>query len=120
MSHPFSKPPSGTHKSPTSFRISIPDARLEELQAMIKLSKIAAPTYETIQKDRWYGVTREWLLNAKEEWLRYNWSVRTTICTLDAEYISPDTNFIVQAGEGGQNQWLPSFHHPSRCQRSGV
>ena len=60
-------PPKATLR-PTSFKVSIPDTMLEEMKQLIKASKIASETYESSFSDRKYGVTREWITNAKEQW----------------------------------------------------
>lgn len=60
-------PPKATLQ-PTPFKVSIPDAALEEMKLLIKASKIAPETYESSFSDRKYGVTREWMINAKKQW----------------------------------------------------
>ncbi|KAJ5124278.1 uncharacterized protein N7515_008103 [Penicillium bovifimosum] len=74
MSLPFSTPPSEATASLTPFKASIPEARLTELETLIKLARLAPPTYENSQKDRRYGVTTEWLETMREKWLSsYRW-----------------------------------------------
>jgi microsomal epoxide hydrolase len=68
MSVPFTNlPPSATIR-PTPFKVSIPQSTLDELKSLIKLSKLAPPTYEGSQEDRKYGVTNKWVREAKEKW----------------------------------------------------
>ena len=62
-----SLPPKATLR-PTPFKVSIPDATLEEMKLLIKASKVAPETYESSFSDRRYGVTREWMINAKDQW----------------------------------------------------
>ena len=50
------------------FDVDIPEKDVEEFKTLLKLSKVAAPTYESTQKDRKYGVTDKWLAEAKERW----------------------------------------------------
>ncbi|KAJ5161109.1 Isopenicillin N synthase [Penicillium capsulatum] len=74
MSPPFSTLPATATGSPTPFEVSIPKTQLDELETLIKLSKIAPPTYENTQADRRYGVTRDWLTAMREQWLTsYKW-----------------------------------------------
>lgn len=73
MATPFSQVPSGAKILPSPFHIHVPDEQLEELQLLIKLSKIAPPTYESVQQDRKYGITTEWLTNAREAWRTFDW-----------------------------------------------
>ncbi|KAH8431642.1 uncharacterized protein LDX57_009298 [Aspergillus melleus] len=73
MALPFSQVPSGAKIPPSPFRIHVPDEDLEELQLLVRLSKIAPPTFESQQQDRKYGVTTEWLTRAREAWKTFDW-----------------------------------------------
>lgn len=74
MSLPFSTLPSTATASLTPFKAAIPKAALVELETLIKLAKLAPPTYENSQTDRRYGVTTDWLVIMRDQWLRsYNW-----------------------------------------------
>lgn len=56
----------------TPFKIAIPDAAVEELKTLIKLSKFPPETYEG--KHRKYGITRAWMEEARARWLNgYDW-----------------------------------------------
>ncbi|KAJ6157774.1 Isopenicillin N synthase [Penicillium chermesinum] len=60
--------------TPHPFKISVPKANLDDLEALIRLSKIAPHTYESSQTDARYGVTTDWLVAMKDQWLRsYKW-----------------------------------------------
>ena len=61
-------PPNATKSGIKPFKVNIPEKDLEEFKALLKLSKIAAPTYESTHEDRRYGVTDKWLRAAKERW----------------------------------------------------
>ena len=71
----ISLPPKATlHAAP--FNVSFPDATVEEMKLLIKASKLAPETYESSLSDRKYGVTREWMINAKHQWENnFNWYV---------------------------------------------
>ncbi|GAA87738.1 epoxide hydrolase [Aspergillus luchuensis IFO 4308] len=73
MALAYSKVPSGTTVIPSPFQVHVSDEQIEELQLLVKLSKLAPPTYEGLQQDRKYGITNEWLANAKEAWKSLDW-----------------------------------------------
>lgn len=74
MSRPFSTLPSEARVSPIPFTVAIPKDRLTEMETLIKLSKLAPLTYENSQTDSRYGVTKDWLVTMREQWLRsYKW-----------------------------------------------
>lgn len=56
-------------KAPTPFKVSIPDSELQDFKTLLRLSKIPSPTYETLQTDRKYGLSHEWMTTAKAQWL---------------------------------------------------
>ncbi|OJJ48645.1 hypothetical protein ASPZODRAFT_130746 [Penicilliopsis zonata CBS 506.65] len=74
MSLPFSTLPSAVKVHPVPFTVSIPEEEVEEFKILIKLSKIAPHTFESLQMDGRYGVTTDWLITMKEQWLRvFDW-----------------------------------------------
>ncbi|KII87364.1 hypothetical protein PLICRDRAFT_112525 [Plicaturopsis crispa FD-325 SS-3] len=59
---------------PTPFKLAVPESKLDELKTLLKLTKVAGPTYEGSQHDRKYGVTTEWVQNAKDVWeSKFDW-----------------------------------------------
>ncbi|KAL9092255.1 MAG: hypothetical protein Q9165_004429 [Trypethelium subeluteriae] len=72
-SEPFRTFPGTTATEPSPFNASIPDAKLVRLHKLIEASEVGPITYEGLQQDRRYGITREWLSNAKEQWQHFNW-----------------------------------------------
>ncbi|KAJ5154491.1 uncharacterized protein N7500_009930 [Penicillium coprophilum] len=71
---PFSIPPSTATASLTPFKSAIPNAKLIELETLLKAAKFAPPTYENSQLDRRYGVSTDWLVTMRDLWLRsYHW-----------------------------------------------
>jgi microsomal epoxide hydrolase len=76
MSAAFTNLPRSATIQPTPFKVSIPQATLDELKTLVKLSKVAPPTYEGSQEDRKYGVTNKWVREAKETWEKdFDWCV---------------------------------------------
>ena len=58
------------------FRISIPESDIQDLRTLLKLSKIPAPTYESLQEDGRFGVSHKWLTETKKYWEdQLNWQV---------------------------------------------
>lgn len=56
------------------FKVSIPDQEIEDFKTLLKLSKIGPETYANTATDANYGVSREWIVKAKERWLSgYDW-----------------------------------------------
>ena len=52
------------------FTIAVPDQDIEHMKALVKLSRIASPSYENSLPDgsRDLGLRRDWLLEAKKLW----------------------------------------------------
>lgn len=50
------------------YTVAVPDAALKELQTALKIARIAPPTFENAQETRRFGLSREWVLQAKERW----------------------------------------------------
>ncbi|KAL1961992.1 hypothetical protein VTN77DRAFT_683 [Rasamsonia byssochlamydoides] len=69
----YDRLPPGTTGKPTRFRVAVPEQQLAEFQQLLRLSKIAPATYENQQKDRRYGISRDWLVEAKAQWEQFDW-----------------------------------------------
>ncbi|KAI5478492.1 hypothetical protein MNV49_005020 [Pseudohyphozyma bogoriensis] len=68
--------PTNSTLKPTPFKVSVPDEALAELKALLAASKLAPETYENSKgaEGRRYGVTREWMVEAKEAWEKnFDW-----------------------------------------------
>ena len=56
------------------FTLNIPDQEISDFKQLLQLSKLGPDTYEGRQQDRRFGITHEWLSNAKDYWLnKYDW-----------------------------------------------
>ncbi|ODO11218.1 hypothetical protein I350_01822 [Cryptococcus amylolentus CBS 6273] len=56
------------------FTFHVPDTELRELQDAIKASRIAKQSYENVSADENdFGVTRKWLIDTKDEWMKFDW-----------------------------------------------
>ncbi|KAH7379160.1 Alpha/Beta hydrolase protein [Phaeosphaeria sp. MPI-PUGE-AT-0046c] len=73
MTPEFTKCPPTARCNPTPFQVSVPESQLEELRQLLKLSKIGPKTFETEQSGADFGITRDWLIQAKAEWEAFNW-----------------------------------------------
>lgn len=74
MSLLFNTLPVTARVSPTPFQVAIHKSQLTELETLIKLSKLAPPTFENSQLESPYGVTTHWLVAMRDQWLRsYKW-----------------------------------------------
>jgi len=73
MSAGYDAFPAGVRVKPTPFRVSMSEERLSEMKQLISLAKVSPVTYEGLQQDRKYGITRQWLEGAKETWKQFDW-----------------------------------------------
>jgi microsomal epoxide hydrolase len=73
MPCPYTNLPAGVKVKPQPFKVNIPEGKVLEMKQLIKLSKLPPATYESTQEDRRYGVTIQWLEEAKDAWLDFDW-----------------------------------------------
>ncbi|CAI6088126.1 unnamed protein product [Clonostachys chloroleuca] len=75
MSHQvFARVPNFVEQAPSAFTLRVSEDSISEFHQLLDLSKVGPPTWEGSQSDRRFGITREWLLNAKSVWLnQFNW-----------------------------------------------
>lgn len=73
MTASFATVPGGARTNPLPFKVSVPEGQLEEFRQLLRLSKIGPKTFEGEQNDRRYGINRDWLVNAKKEWEKWDW-----------------------------------------------
>lgn len=64
----YSTLPSGATLKPKPYKAQVPEEKLQLLKDLVKISPIAAPTFENTNAGRHFGMQREWLVKAKEEW----------------------------------------------------
>jgi microsomal epoxide hydrolase len=70
----FDTPPHGSLDNIKPFELHVSDAKLSDFKQLLKLTPLAPTTYENLQADRRFGVTKEWLTAAKEHWLtKFDW-----------------------------------------------
>lgn len=70
----FGTVPANAEQQPEPFEVKFPEKKLEDLKTLLRLSPVAKDTYENHQDDRRFGVTREWMLDAKKYWEeKFDW-----------------------------------------------
>ncbi|RFU24590.1 hypothetical protein B7463_g11749, partial [Scytalidium lignicola] len=76
MEPSFATIPRARKSTPTPFTVSVPKQQLSEFQTLLHLSKIEPKTFENGSTDRQFGITRDWLVQAKAEWEKWDWRKR--------------------------------------------
>lgn len=70
----FGVVPSTACNIPQRFPVVFPQTELDDLQKLIAVSRVGPVTFEGLQQDRKYGVTTQWLHDAKQAWLKdFDW-----------------------------------------------
>lgn len=85
----FAQPPEGCTLQLNPFRSNVPQAELDGLKSLLRLSRIgkktrenthttargmALPVQETEAKDtQRYGVEHSWMTEMRDKWLQYDW-----------------------------------------------
>lgn len=64
----FAVLPFGVKQEPIPFNLSISGKELQNFQTLLQLSPIADETFENLQTDQRFGVSREWVLDTKDYW----------------------------------------------------
>ncbi|KAH6668254.1 Alpha/Beta hydrolase protein [Halenospora varia] len=96
MAKTFSAIPPGATVTPTPFTINISDGALDELNTLLRLSKLSKPTYENTTKEKYFGISREWLENSVSSWKNdFNWREKEA-------YMNTFPQFIVPVGVTGK------------------
>lgn len=73
MSKQFSTVPKGASKVPQAFTLHVADQEIEDFKTLLKLSRIGPETFYNQQEDGQFGVSRKWLVEAKNAWLQSDW-----------------------------------------------
>jgi microsomal epoxide hydrolase len=73
MSSSFADIPRSARTLPQAFKVSIPEEQLDGFRRLLHLSRVGPKTFEGEQNDGRFGITRDWLLNAKSEWEKFDW-----------------------------------------------
>ncbi|KAJ5882989.1 uncharacterized protein N7473_009875 [Penicillium subrubescens] len=86
-------PPGNVRTPIESFTLHAPEGELERFKHLLELSNIGPPTWWNQQDDSHFGVSRDWLIKAKETWLStFDWRKHES-------YINDFPNFKVTIKE---------------------
>ena len=76
----FGALPPNARVTPEDFVVAFPQTELDALRSLIAASRVGPETFEGLQQDRKYGVTTQWLRDAKTSWLEgFNWYVLSSL-----------------------------------------
>lgn len=75
---PFAQLPQAATLKPKPFTAHVSDAGLKDFHQLLKLSRLGPKTFENLTADvkdyRHFGLSRQWLADAKEHWeTKYDW-----------------------------------------------
>ena len=66
--------PPGASPKVEKFTVHVPDEDLSAFKELLRLSKLGPKTYENLQSDGRFGVTYEWMQQAKDYWeKKFDW-----------------------------------------------
>lgn len=71
MSSPFGSPPNNVTAKLEPYRLCVPEDELRRFTEPLRLSEIGPETWWNTQNDPQFGVSREWLIKAKQTWLHH-------------------------------------------------
>jgi microsomal epoxide hydrolase len=71
---PWDRLPAEATLHPKPFRANVSDQELEDFKELLRLSKLGPKTFENLQSDEHFGISRDWLASAKDHWLHnHDW-----------------------------------------------
>ncbi|KAJ5675970.1 hypothetical protein N7462_008867 [Penicillium macrosclerotiorum] len=100
MANKFDFIPKKVLNKPVSFNFQVPEEDIVEFKKLLELSKIGPATWWNQHGDAEFGVSRQWLIDAKEAWLTtFDWRKHE-------EYINKFPNFktLIQDHEIGESE----------------
>lgn len=66
--------PSGASSKVEKFTVQVSDEDLSSFKELLRLSQLGPKTYENLQSDQRFGVTYEWMQQAKAYWEKeFDW-----------------------------------------------
>jgi pimeloyl-ACP methyl ester carboxylesterase len=101
----YSKPPSGVKLQLKPFKAHVDEQKLQDFETLLKLSPVAPANYENSHPsvNRRYGTPRDWLLNAKDQWLnKFDWRKHE-------DYINSFPNYTAQVKDDAGNDLTIHF-----------
>uniref|UniRef100_A0A8H7NH95 Epoxide hydrolase N-terminal domain-containing protein n=1 Tax=Bionectria ochroleuca TaxID=29856 RepID=A0A8H7NH95_BIOOC len=64
----YSRIPTAAQLQLENFQLHISEEKVDEFKRLLRLSKLAPKTYESLQTDGRFGITHEWISKGKEYW----------------------------------------------------
>lgn len=101
----YGKIPSGVTLDLKPFKAHVDEQKLQDFKTLLKLSPVASPNFENSDAsvDRRYGMSRDYLLNAKDYWLnKFDWRKQE-------DYINSFPNFTAQVKDDVGNDLTIHF-----------
>lgn len=80
----FSTPPANNKLQLDPFSVNVPQQDLDELEQLLRLSRLPPRTFENLATDGRFGVSLEWVQNMKAEWLdktKFDWCVQREVAS---------------------------------------
>ncbi|OCL14061.1 alpha/beta-hydrolase [Glonium stellatum] len=97
MSRGYDVAPSSAIAKLEPFTLIVPDKDISEFQTLLQLSRLGPTTWEGKHEDRRFGITREWLADAKDYWLnKFDWRAHE-------KHINSFPNFKVAIEDDGED-----------------
>ncbi|KAL3495085.1 Alpha/Beta hydrolase protein [Aspergillus germanicus] len=90
MANDFNTLPANIPGNPSPFTLHIPEKSLADFQNLLRLSPVGPKTWWNQDSTGKFGVSREWLTNAKETWLSTKFNGRS-----HEDYINSFPNFKI-------------------------
>ncbi|KAF2995546.1 hypothetical protein E8E13_003040 [Curvularia kusanoi] len=79
-----------TYSPPASaipYTLSVSDQDLSDCHTLLRLSNLGPPTWENTQTEHNYGITRQWLSDARDHWLtKFDWRAQEAHINSFANY----------------------------------
>ncbi|KAA8651702.1 epoxide hydrolase family protein [Aspergillus tanneri] len=100
---PYGTLPPNAQVQPEPFTLRIPDYEIEELRRLLELAKIGPKTWENQQNDGRFGVSYNWLANARDYWRsKFNWR-------LIEQHVNSFPNYTISIKDGHDRDIMMHF-----------
>jgi microsomal epoxide hydrolase len=73
MSSLFATLPANILVIPEPYKLEVPEEQIDKFRTLLRLSEVGPETWWSNPANGYYGITRQWLTKAKDEWLQFDW-----------------------------------------------
>ncbi|KAM5521537.1 epoxide hydrolase [Fusarium oxysporum f. sp. phaseoli] len=80
--------PSGVIKAPQEFTYRVPNRKTKEFKTLLSLSNIGSETWYNTRDDDGIGGSREWLIGAKDAWMKHDWRKEEKLINSNANFMT--------------------------------